>query len=124
MSPWLDLTNSVPSRQSNLDHDALVTQEDTFEVLTEMVLGEGISPGSPTVSALFGEWHGLPPFAFFVGRTERLRDDAVYAAEKIRAANGKALLEEHPYCPHVYPVFCITVPESREAVSVDTAAGG
>ena len=117
MSPWLDLTNCVPSRQTNLHNDAVITLESAFELLSDLLLKEGMSPASPSVNALFGEWNDLPPVAFFVGATERVRDDAVLAAEKIRASNGKVLLEEHPYCPHVYPVFCIVVPESREAVS-------
>eukprot|EP00656_Telonema_subtile_P056415 TRINITY_DN9003_c0_g1_i2.p1 TRINITY_DN9003_c0_g1~~TRINITY_DN9003_c0_g1_i2.p1 ORF type:complete len:403 (+),score=69.64 TRINITY_DN9003_c0_g1_i2:159-1367(+) len=116
MSPWLDLTNSLASRESNLKRDMTISLPSAFEIIADFAVSEGASRADPGVSPLFGTWNDLPPLLFMVGATERVRDDSVEAAEKIWSAGGTALLEEHPYCPHIYPTYCIAIPEGREAL--------
>jgi len=116
MSPWTDLSCSGESHTTNVNRDSTIRLEGIFQALLPHLLGDSQEPRDPQHSALFGDWAGLPPILFTVGETERLLSDSVDAVQRARVAGVEAELEIHPHLPHVYPVYCITIPEAREAL--------
>jgi acetyl esterase/lipase len=70
----------------------------------------------PLLSPLFGDFTGLPPLLFQTGDTEVLRDDAVRAGERARAAGVSVRLEVFPLVPHAWHQLATWLPETREAL--------
>lgn len=59
---------------------------------------------------------GMPPLYIIIGATERLADDSVVAAQKVREAGGRVELDVSDYGCHIFPTFCLVVPEAMEAL--------
>lgn len=116
MSPWLDLTNEQPSREGNLGSDTTFQGIHDLDVLVRQIIPEEAKPSDPTYSALFGEWSGLPPMFFLVGDTEVLLSDTLAAVTRAREAGVEVRLEVSAHGPHVYPSYCLVLPEAREAL--------
>jgi acetyl esterase/lipase len=73
-------------------------------------------PGLPYISPLYGDLHGLPPIAIYVGDDETLRDDSVRFAEKAQAAGVDVTLKVEQGMVHCYPLLPPFIPESRQAM--------
>lgn len=56
MSPWLDLSMDMPSRQT--EEDVLFFERELFIEIIKHVVPEGCDPRDPAYSALYGEWAG------------------------------------------------------------------
>lgn len=84
ISPYLDLTLSLPSVAANARRDPMVTAH----ALRRGGDGyRGDIPGNdPRVSPLFAELHSLPPVLVQAGSEEILLDDALQFSERARAA--------------------------------------
>lgn len=84
ISPYLDLTLSLPSVAANARRDPMVTGHALRRG------GDGyrgdIPESDPRVSPLFAELHSLPPVLVQAGSEEILLDDALQFSERARAA--------------------------------------
>ena len=120
MSPWADATLSGDSVAENGAADPIVAPK-FIAAMAEMRFGDDDDREDPLVSALFADWHGIPPLLLFASRVETLRDDAVRVAEKARAAGVDATLELYDDMVHVWPFFYGQLPEADLAIEQYTA---
>ena len=103
MSPWVDLSMSMPSHQSNAAYDYLGTLGHQGEWGAAYAGELGVS--DPRVSPLLADLSGLPPLLIHVGGAECLLDEAVALARKVTEAHGSATLEvltDRVHVPHAF----------------------
>jgi acetyl esterase/lipase len=114
MSPWTDLSLSLPTMQANAQLDPLCDEAS----LSAMAAGylAGRDARQPLASPLFGDWSGAPPMHILVGSHEVLLDDSLQLAKTARAAGVEVKLEVGEECIHVYPMYSQAHPEGAEAV--------
>ncbi|MDE2364144.1 MAG: alpha/beta hydrolase [Hyphomicrobiales bacterium] len=117
-SPWTDLAATGASMKTNAERDPLLVATD-IDVIAKAYLGDA-DARDPLASPLYGDYAGLPPLVFFVGESEILRDDALRAAEKARAAGVRVETHVVEGVPHVWPIMARIMPEARR--SMDEAA--
>ena len=96
-----------------MHRDVTIQHPKSFQILTDLIVPE--PEGRLALSALQGDWHGLPRMLFLVGHTERVselfearrlndavllqvRDDSREAVRILRGLGIEAQYEEHPYC--------------------------
>uniref|UniRef100_A0A8H8CR36 Alpha/beta hydrolase fold-3 domain-containing protein n=1 Tax=Psilocybe cubensis TaxID=181762 RepID=A0A8H8CR36_PSICU len=108
MSPWVDLTMSCESWDSNATYDvvpfptadnhmnpiALYLGEHTEEYLTH-----------PYASPLFGDFRGLPPLLVQAGDAEVLRDEITLLAHKATMAGVQVMHELYEDAIHVFQAY-------------------
>ncbi|KDR85688.1 hypothetical protein GALMADRAFT_379681 [Galerina marginata CBS 339.88] len=108
MSPWVDLTMSCESWDSNAPYDvvpfptadnhmnpiALYLGEHTEEYLTH-----------PYASPLFGDFEGLPPLLVQAGDAEVLRDEITLLAHKATLAGVQVMHELYEDAIHVFQAY-------------------
>lgn len=102
ISPWADLTDSLPSWRTNLGTDIVGT---AFSKSASRLYLAGADPLDPRASPIRGDLHGLPPMLVIIGEHEVLLDDAVALAER---ADGQGVaVELHIYreMVHVFSMF-------------------
>ena len=89
-SPWVDLTMSCNSWDTNAAYD-IVPAPSPGDHLNPIYcyLGDNIQSliVHPYASPLFGEFHDLPPLLIQAGESEVLRDEISLLAHKARAAH-------------------------------------
>jgi acetyl esterase/lipase len=73
--------------------------------------------GSPYISPLYGDLHGLPPLLIIAGEDETLCDDAVMFAEKAKEANIDVTLTLGEGMFHCYPAMAPLFPEATAAMN-------
>jgi acetyl esterase/lipase len=113
LSPWLDLTLSSASLQTNAASDYL-----NLTVLrrsAELYLGEH-DPHDPLASPLFGDLHGLPPMLLQAGSAEMLLDDARRFARCAAEVGTPVEYEEWENMVHVWHFFFRLEPTARRAL--------
>eukprot|EP01064_Diplonema_japonicum_P006523 TRINITY_DN14379_c0_g1_i1.p1 TRINITY_DN14379_c0_g1~~TRINITY_DN14379_c0_g1_i1.p1 ORF type:complete len:369 (+),score=49.43 TRINITY_DN14379_c0_g1_i1:37-1143(+) len=116
VSPFCDLSMSGESNLENSERDLIITGQ--TQVVLRSVLGSCIPDlQSPSVSALFGDFTGLPSMLLLVGESECLRDDSTRAAEKARKHGVDVTLAVLPYVGHDFPCFCKVIPEGRDGLN-------
>jgi epsilon-lactone hydrolase len=115
-SPWTDLAATGASVRENVKKDAMFWAPGLPQGAA-FYLG-GMEARTPGASPHYGDFRGLPPLLIHVGARELLRDDAVRAAEKVRAAGGRAELLVWPVVPHVWQLVHGFVPEARESLEI------
>ncbi len=113
MSPVVDFTLSSESLVGNAARDPIFTLGAMLGFRRLYAAPEAFL--DPSVSPLFGDWAGLPPLLFQVGSTEMLRDEAVRAAERARAAGTPVELEIYDRAPHVFQAMR-RLPQSEVAL--------
>ena len=113
ISPWLDLTQSGESMASRAAEDPMV-QKDGLQKMADAYVG-GADPRSPTISPLFADLTGLPPFLIHVGTAEILLDDAIRFTERARAAGVPVDLDVWNNMIHVWHAFALILPEATQA---------
>lgn len=79
MSPWVDLTMSGKSHNTNAKEDVILKTE-TLKEWADCYIGTE-KPEHPLISPIFGDLHDLPPMFIQVGSDEILLDDAITLAE-------------------------------------------
>jgi len=114
LSPWIDLTGSGASMLAP-GADAVIGTRDEMLAVAALYLN-GADPRTPETSPLHADLSGLPPVAIQVGTAEKLLDDSVRLAERIRAASGHVELETFADLIHVFQAFAPHVPEGVEAI--------
>ena len=117
LSPWVDLTQTLPSYERNADVDPMVSRAG-LDLMAEAYLG-GTDPRSELASPLFADnLGGLPPVLIEVGDREVLLDDATRLADGLRAAGGSVTLTVWPELIHVFQAFPgPLVPEADRSIA-------
>jgi monoterpene epsilon-lactone hydrolase len=111
LSPFTDMSCSGRSVRANAGKDPMFGRIPAMHV--RFYLGE-IDPRDPNCSPLFGDFAGLPPLIAQVGSTERLLDDSVRLAPRVRRAGGELEVEVWNDLPHVWQAMGL--PESAQAI--------
>lgn len=115
LSPWTDLSNSLPSRVANAASDAML-RSDASDAVAALYVG-GADARDPHVSPYFGRFDGLPPLLLQVSDSEILLDDSVLLAATARAAGVRVQLEVWHRLAHVWQFTAPIVPEATRAIA-------
>ena len=117
MSPWVDLTLSCDSWETNKEFDYLPRPwRGNHMNPINAYLGPNMDKYlmHPYVSPLFGEMKGLPPMLVQSGDAERLRDEGVLFCHKCALAGVPVRHEIYEDCVHVFQFF-LFLDASRKA---------
>ncbi|WP_375036919.1 alpha/beta hydrolase [Acinetobacter sp. RW6] len=114
ISPWADLTLTLPSLTQLADRDPMVN----IGAMREMVeaYAENHDLKDPIISPMFADMHGFPPLLIHVGSDEVLLDDALEIDRKVRAAGGESHLEVWAEMPHVWHIQTASLPQAHDAL--------
>ncbi|KAJ3553417.1 hypothetical protein NM688_g3626 [Phlebia brevispora] len=108
MSPWVDLTMSCDSWDSNAKYDVVpMPQPGDHLNPVACYLGEDMEKylTHPYASPLFGDLKGLPPLLVQGGDAEVLRDEITLLAHKATLAGVKVRHELYEDAIHVFQTF-------------------
>ena len=114
-SPWVDLTITADTYDTNAESDKLFSRTSAEEA-APAYLG-GADPMNPIASPLFGDWDGAPPLLILVGDVEVLLDDSRKLAEVAKAAGVDVTLSVYPEMPHIWTMSYPAFPEAVEGVT-------
>lgn len=114
-SPWVDLTVTAATYDTNADSDKLFSRTSAEEA-APAYLG-GADPSDPIASPLFGDWSGAPPLLILVGDVEVLLDDSRRLAEVATAAGVDVTLSVYPEMPHIWTMSYPAFPEAVAGVT-------
>ena len=103
ISPWVDLTGSGVSYETNRDNDPSLTQE-LLEFYAKCYTQD---PTDPLCSPVRGNLTGLPPSLLFAGGDEILLDDARTLHDRLKAAGCRSKLIIAPGRWHAYVLYCL-----------------
>ncbi|PWN28014.1 Pkinase-domain-containing protein [Jaminaea rosea] len=117
-SPWVDLTMSCDSWDTNSAYDYLVVpgSHDHMNPV-RAYLGDNLDKyiTHPYASPLFGDMRGLPPLLIQCGDAECLRDEVTLLAHKASLAGVAVRHELYEDCVHVFQAF-LFLDASRKAL--------
>ncbi len=114
ISPWLDLSCSGASINTNDNADAMLSATALRTAATLYAADRPLS--DPGVSPLFGSLDGLPPLYVTVDTSETLLDDSRRLVERTSGAT-RIDVEEQSGLFHIWPVFTPFVREARDTVA-------
>ncbi len=114
LSPWVDLSFSGDSMQTNTKADAILCKE-SLTWLADQYLGD-VAADDRRVSPLFAELNGLPPLLIQVGSDEVLLDDAVRLNKFAKKAGVDTTLEVWHGQVHVWQLMSRLIPEAHQAI--------
>lgn len=114
ISPWLDLTLSGETLQTNAAIDPSLTPEGLLRRQKEYVGANDASSGY--VSPIFANLTGLPPVLIQVGGNEILLSDSTRMATKAAEDQVAVVLEATPGVPHVFVAFAGILDEADAAL--------
>ncbi|KAG6335094.1 hypothetical protein ID866_4003 [Astraeus odoratus] len=104
-SPWVDLTLSCASWETNAAYDIVPSPgPDAYLHPVVMYLGDGLTRylTHPYASPLFGDFQGLPPLLIQCGEAEVLRDEIELLAHKASLAGVYVQHEIYEDAVHVF----------------------
>jgi epsilon-lactone hydrolase len=114
LSPWIDLTCSGESWQTNAKADLIVEGANLCGCAPLYL--HGTDPRNPLASPIFADLHGLPPIYIQVGSDEVLLSDATQFSQLAEAAGVEMRLEVWQDMQHLWQLATRYLPESRQAV--------
>ena len=114
-SPWVDLTITADTYDTNAESDKLFSRTSAEEA-APAYLGSA-DPMNPIASPLFGDWDGAPPLLILVGDAEVLLDDSRKLADVAKAAGVEVTLSIYPEMPHIWTMSYPAFPEAVEGVT-------
>jgi len=114
LSPWVDLTQSGRSYESQAEHDPMVRKQGLDRMAG--VYLNGSDPNHRYASPVFSDLSGLPPMLIQVGPDEVLYSDAVTLAERAGLAQVSVTLEAWPEMFHVFQMFHPMLADARRAI--------
>ncbi len=114
-SPWVDLTITAETYDTNAESDKLFSRTSAEEA-APAYLGSA-DPMNPIASPLFGDWDGAPPLLILVGDAEVLLDDSRKLADVAKAAGVEVTLSIYPEMPHIWTMSYPAFPEAVEGVT-------
>lgn len=117
-SPWVDLSLSCDSWETNAEFDYLPMPKSGDHMNPVFAyLGDNIDKylTHPYASPLFGDMHGLPPLLIQCGDAEVLRDEVTLLAHKASLSGVAVRHELYEDCVHVFQAF-LFLDASRKAL--------
>ncbi|KAJ7597390.1 Alpha/Beta hydrolase protein [Mycena floridula] len=121
MSPWVDLTMSCESWDSNAPFDVVpIPALDDHMNPVALYLGENLEKylTHPYVSPLFGDFEGLPPLLVQSGDAEVLRDEITLLAHKASLAGVEVRHELYEDAVHVFQLYPFLKAAGRSFMSM------
>ena len=115
ISPWVDLTGSGQSYETNRDNDPSLTQE-LLEFYAKCYTTD---PTDPLCSPVFGDLTGFPPSLLFAGGDEILLDDARALHEKLVQSGCRSTLHIAPERWHAYVLYCLSENMEEDMAAID-----
>ena len=115
ISPWVDLTGSGQSYETNRDNDPSLTQE-LLEFYAKCYTTD---PADPLCSPVFGDLTGFPPSLLFAGGDEILLDDARALHEKLVQSGCRSTLHIAPERWHAYVLYCLSENMEEDMTAID-----
>lgn len=117
LSPWVDLCDGGPSRQSNAKTEFFIGGSVLDRIARALVpdLAERADWHNSPLYASPEQLAALPPTLIQVGDAEILLDDGVDLAHRIGAAGGRVELQTYEGQGHVVPMWMAN-PEARRAL--------
>ncbi len=112
MSPWVDLTVSGKSLETNYKYEPEMA--DGLKTIASLYAG-GNSTKNPLISPVFADLGGLPPLLIQAGGIEALLDDSILLAERAKSAGVQVTLEVYEKMTHVFQEFGDLLSESKKA---------
>lgn len=103
LSPWVDLSFSLPSCQPGATADPVLDAQ-VVRAMAQAYL-DRCDARQPLASPLFADLRGLPPLLIQVGGNEALLDDSRALAARASRANVQVTLEVWPDMVHVWQWF-------------------
>lgn len=103
ISPYVDITLSLPSVRANRVRDPMVTAK-ALRRGSDAYRGR-IAASDPRVSPLFADLQGLPPTLIQAGSEEILRDDALHLARQLTASGVIVDCRIHEGMWHNFQMF-------------------
>ncbi len=113
VAPWLDLTNSGGTYQSNADSDPTISLERHQEIAPWYY--DEADPENPIISPAFADLDRLPPTLIQVGEIEVMLDDSRTFAANAEKAGIPVELDVWPRMWHVWHQYVPDIPEAEEA---------
>ncbi len=110
MSPWVDMTVSADTYESNRETEAFFYQE-VVAGLAAMFLAGG-DPASP----LYADLSGMPPMYIQVGGDETLQGESRQLEENARTAGVQVRLDVFPEQQHTFQMAAGRAPEADDAI--------
>ncbi|KAJ3168580.1 hypothetical protein HDU88_001470 [Geranomyces variabilis] len=126
MSPWTDLSCTLPSWTTNADFDVLPSPEGLFNIPRNYlgpdhrIISLNNSLVSPACSPK-GAFEGFPPTLIQVGRAEVLLDDARVVAEKMEMDGCVVELQVYKDAIHFFQCFLGLTKSDVPARALDAA---
>lgn len=114
MSPWVDMTVSAETYESNRKTEAFFHKE-VVEGLAAMFLAGG-DPKDPLASPLYADLSGMPPLYIQVGGDETLLDDSRELERRARDAGVEVRLDVFPEQLHTFQMAAGWAPEADDAI--------
>lgn len=105
ISPWMDLTMSADSYETNKDIDPSMTKE-RLEFFADCYLN-GQNRESPFISPVFGNFEAFPPSLIFSGGDEIMLGDAVSLNSKLILSKCESMHIIKPNMWHAYVVYLL-----------------
>ena len=115
LSPWTDLTLSLPTHQSKAAKDPFFPDSTTLSMAAQLYAASS-DLTQPLVSPHFAALHSLPPTLIHVGEHEALLGDAQALAAKLQAAGTSVQLQEFQGMWHVWQIFAGRFAEADASV--------
>ncbi|TLG79365.1 alpha/beta hydrolase [Methylocystis sp. B8] len=116
VSPWTDLTLSGETLTTKDSVDPLLHRS-YLEELAQAYAPQGVDRRDPRVSALFGDFTGLPPLIVQVGSNETLLADSTRLAAVAGAADVSVTLEVWPRMIHAWHLWNARLEDGRRALA-------
>lgn len=124
LSPLADNCFTGQSIATNIDNDILLgslirpvikTPQAILNMATKKELG--IDPANPIISPLYAKLNDLPPIILQASASETLYSDSVRYFNKAKAAGVDIKLQSWDRVPHVWQIFDLFLPQSKQALS-------
>lgn len=113
LSPWVDLSCSGASFQSNAAFDFVGEEHCRLAAAAYLA---GADPRRPDRSPLFAELRGLPPLLVQVGEAEVLRDQILSFVERAKSAGADVELSLYPDMVHVWHMMRSGTADAQRAI--------
>ncbi len=115
LSPWVDLSCSGHSLESNQDVDPMLNLSLLQSAANIYASSQALN--DPLVSPLKGDFSGLCPMLIQIGTLEILQDDAIKLAKKAKESGVDVTLETWEGMFHVWHYFSKYLKQGKEAVN-------